>query len=134
MKLTVENVETVFKDCLFKDEEIVNGQPPADFVKVEGIVQTFGFHPGRLAAHRDDIKSMLEELPEPFQAKGGGGWSFLNACMTKDDVQWGEQRNVEQLLVLGIGSKLATILLPRDLWSVLPGGVPYFSVGEQPSA
>jgi hypothetical protein len=58
--------------------------------------------------------------------------SFLNACMTKDDNQWGEHQNMEQLLALGIAIGYARILLPRNMWSVLPGGVPYFSVGPKP--
>ena len=124
IKLTAENVWAVFRDCLFKDDE-----DTAQAVIAEGIMSKFGFHPERLAAHTGDIRSMLDCLSDDFQVSGGGGMSFLNACMTKDDNQWGEHQNMEQLLALGIAIGYARILLPRNMWSVLPGGVPYFSVG-----
>lgn len=88
----------------------------------------FGFHPGRLESHREQVKAMLAELDDSFQAKGGGGMSFLNACMTKDGEQWGEHRNMEQLFVLGIGLGLAKWLSDRSLWRAMPGGMPYVVV------
>lgn len=123
MKLTAENVETVFKDCLFGDAE-----DTSKAVVVEGVLNKFGFHPGRLATHKVEIKQLLDELPSDFRSDGGGGWSFLNACMTKDGVQWGEHRNIEQLLVLGIATNQAKMLMPRNMWRILPGCMPYFAV------
>lgn len=132
-QLTAANVTTIIEDCLFKDEELVNGQPPKDAVLVEGIVKNFGFHPGRLAEHKDEILELLHQLPNEFQdmgTGGGGGWSFLNACNTKDGVQWGEHNNMEELLCLGIATEQAEILMPREMWSAFPGGMPYFEVKE----
>lgn len=125
MNLTAENVSTVFMDCLFRDEE--NKSNP---VLAEAILSTFGFHPERLESHRNDIKELLAWLPTQFREGGndGGGWSFLNACMTREGDQWGEHRNIEQLLALGIATGQAKILMPRQMWSVFPGGMPYFSV------
>ncbi|MCK9460619.1 MAG: hypothetical protein M0R80_13355 [Proteobacteria bacterium] len=100
-------------------------------VFVEGVITNFKFHPGRLSNHREDIISMLNDLPEDFQKDKGGGWSFLNACVDRLGRQWGEHINIEQLLVLGIAIKYAKILLPRDMWNILPGGMPYFSVGDE---
>lgn len=129
MELTYDNVETVTKDCLYKAEEITDGQPPEDCVKVEGILHNMGFHPGRLESHREDVRSMLEQLPNEFRIDGpGGGWTFLNACNRKDGVQWGEHHQMEMLFCLGIGLGLAKWLLPRDTWAVLPGGMPYVSI------
>lgn len=124
-QLTSENVETIFMDCLFKDdEEVVNPQ------LVQGIMSQFGFHPDRLESHKADIKELLKELPDAFQANTGGGWSFLNACMTKHGDQWGEHRNIEQLMALGIASGQAKLNFPREMWDILPGGMPYFNVVE----
>lgn len=121
--LTAQNVEEILKDCLFKE-----GEDPSNAVKAEAVVSSFGFHPQRLAAHGPAIWEMLSQLPEQFKETGGGGWSFLNACMTQTGDQWGEHRNIDQLLALGIASKQARILFPREMWSALPGGMPYFVV------
>ena len=133
MELTTKNVETVFKDCLYTEEEITfeppNSKVPKGCVIVEGIVNTFGFHPERLASHKEDIRSMLADLPTEFRENSGGGWSFLNACIRQHDgEQWGEHRNMEQLFCLGIGLGMAKWLLPRNMWNVLPGEMPYVSI------
>lgn len=120
MKLTSENVTAVMKDCLFKDDESRDGA-----ILVPGIVRDFGLHPTRLESHREDILSMLQELDPAFYASVGGGWSFLNLPMRKDGSQWGEQANAEELYILAAGLKLAKFCLPREMWSALPGGVPY---------
>jgi hypothetical protein len=77
---------------------------------------------------------LLAELPAPFKADGpdsGGGWSFLNACVTKDGVQWTDlHRTVEALVVLGIAAGKVAWMLPRKIWSALPGGMPYFVVKD----
>lgn len=130
MKLTAENISTVLRDCLFRDEEIPTGNRiPENAIKVEGITMRFGFHPGRIEAHKEDIESLLMQLPHQFRASEGGGWSFLNACITDQDPprQWGEQVNVQELMVLGVAANLVSVM-PREMWHVLPGGVPYFTV------
>ena len=121
--LTAQNVEDVFKDCLFQE-----GEDTSKAVITECVMQKFGFHPQRLAAHKLEIREMLECLPSEFQPGNGGGSSFLNACMTNDGRQWGEHSNIEQLLALGIATKQAAILLPREAWRFLPGGMPYIGV------
>ena len=124
--LSAKNVESVFFDCLFRD-----GEDTSKAKIVEGIVRKFGFHPERLQQHRTDIAEMLGELPDEFQADKGGGWSFLNACMTKSGDLWGEHQNIEQLLVLGLATQQASLLMPREMWSAFPGGMPYFAVCAQ---
>ena len=129
MELTQKNVETVLKDCLYTDEEVSNGEVPKECVKVEGITVNFGFHPERLASHREDIRSMLADLATEFRENMGGGWSFLNACIRQHDgEQWGEHRDMEQLFCLGIGLGIAKWLLPKNMWDVLPNGMPYVSI------
>jgi len=126
--IDASKLEEAFRDCLFKDEEITGGQPPADAVLVEGIVNKFGFHPERLESHRQEIYDWLKQLPHPFRETEGGGWSFLKACDDAEGQQWGEHRNMEQLFCLGMGLGLAKSQLPRDLWAALPGGMPYYSI------
>jgi hypothetical protein len=126
MQLTVDNVTAIFSDCLFKADE-----PLDNFVKAEGLSMNCGFHPVRLESHRADVLSMLKELPDPFMQTEGGGWSFLNACMTKDGELWtGQHAIMEQLFVLGIGLNLCQWLTKRELWESLPGGMPYVVVLE----
>jgi len=81
--LTSEKVEAIFMDCLFRD-----GEDTSNHIAVEGVVHNVGFHPERLESHRAEIEAMLDELPEMFHEKSGGGWSFLNACNDKHDNQW----------------------------------------------
>lgn len=118
MELTGENVEKVFASCL---------DDTAD--EVEGIVGKARLN---VSGHEDEISSMLSQLPENFQHRKGGGWSFLNACNRADGEQWtGLHQTMEKLVMLGIASGQAAFLLPREMWDVLPGGVPYFSVGAK---
>lgn len=127
--LTSEQVTTVFMDCMFKQgEEHLHGTA----VKAPAIMATFRFHPERLESHKATIKAMLAELPDEFQAwSGGSGWSFLNGCIDKHGRQWtGEHQVMDQLFALGIGIGEVMCPVPRLLWDVLPGGMPYYVVGR----
>ena len=122
--LTPDHVESVFIDCLFKEGEDTSTQ-----IVAEGIVSSAGFNPERIEAHRQEILDMLAELPDEFKVNSGGGMSFLNACLDRHGNQWtGMHRTMEHLFQLGIATGKATYLLPRELWSALPGGMPYISV------
>ena len=123
MELTADNVETVFMDCLFD-----KGEDTSNAVIADGVLSKLGFNPNRLEKHKIEIKELLSNLPDSFKTSGGGGMSFLNACVDKNGEQWGEHRNIEQLLVLGVATKQAKVLLPREHWNNLPGGMPYFCV------
>lgn len=125
--LNSEKVEHIFIDCLFKDNE-----PKDKYVVSEGIMSTVGFHPERLEEHRVKIEEMLNELPDSFHQKIGGGMSFLNACMNKHGKQWGEHSNMEQLFQLGQAIGRVKCLMPRNMWSVMPGGIPYYVVLTEP--
>lgn len=132
--LTADRVSTVMRYCLFRKEECpADGSAPAGAVIIEGIKVGYGFHPGRLDEKRDEIALLLRELPEQFMA--GGGWSFLNACVDRSGTQWGEHVHVDALMSLGLAVGLVSLLVPRELWDTLPGGMPYFSVlGEADAA
>ena len=124
MNLSSENVEKVFVECLFKD-----GEDTTNHIKAEGVMAKIGFNPERIKLHKKDISDMLKELPEQFQKDTGGGWSFLNACNTKSGIQWtGLHQTIDKLLCLGLASETAKILMPREMWAMFPGGMPYFVV------
>lgn len=127
----------IMLDCLFLPEEMTTPDvPPEGAVIVSGITINVGFHPVRLESHRAEIATMILDLPTHFRNDGpeaGQGWSFLNLCMDRDGKQWtGMHSDCEALTVLSIGLGLAKFTVPRELWSVLPGGVPYivFDLGE----
>jgi len=113
----------VFKSCLFEDDEDTTSA-----VMAYGIITDAGFHPGRLDEKREIVKGWLDQLPDEFHVHTGGGMSFLNACMTKDGNHWGEHQSVELLFLLGMAMGYVTYPLPRELWDVLPGGMPYYTV------
>lgn len=123
--LNAAAVEEVFLSCLFRE-----GEDVSNAVQAEGVISTFGFHPERLNNSRTAIQALLAELPLPFREGEGGGWSFLQACETKNGDLWGEHRNIEQLMTLGLATGDVEYLMPREMWSALPGGVPYFVVKD----
>ena len=118
--LTPQAVEAIFADCLFKDNE-----DKTNYIAVEGIAHNFGFHPERLESHRAEIRELLDELPAEFKE----GWSFLMACNDKHGNQWtGLHLIMEQLFCLGMGLGMVNCLMPKEFWSDLPGGMPYYQV------
>lgn len=128
MDLTAQNVRDVVLDCLFDDDESTD-----DAVMTDGIMNPWAFHPERLESHREDVRSMLMQLHPTFRQSEGGGWSFLNGCMLgeNENLIWGEQPTVDQLFVLGQALELGEYTpRQRDLWPVLPGGVPYYVVKD----
>lgn len=126
MELTSDNVNSIFMDCLFEEDNEENRKKS---IVVEGIVSKFGLNPDAIKKHKKDIRSMLKQLPKEFQKNSGGGWSFLNACNREDGTQWtGFHIAMEQLVVLGIASGYVRYTLSREMWKILPGGVPYFCV------
>lgn len=125
--LTVEAVEALMKTCIAEAED------GAEIV--EGIVSTFALDPQALAENKPAIAALLRCLPDTFHEDHGGGWSFLNACTDKDERLWtGDQRVMEHLFVLGMGTGLVELQLPRELWKALPGGMPYFVVRAEAMA
>jgi hypothetical protein len=123
--LTKDAVIELMTACLFK-----GGESTDNAVIVEGIVSTYGFHPGRIAENTEAIRLLLAELPDEFHEGKGGGWTFLNACNDRHGNQWtGFHKVMEALFALGIAAgKAKWLLSSRSVWSELPGGMPYVTV------
>jgi len=127
-----ERVEFMFKDCLYAKEELTGSGFPIDedsMVEVKGILNSFGLNKHRVESHREEVTNCLDQLPDEFKKSGGGGWTFLNACNTKDGEQWtGLHQVMEQLVCLGIALGLVSYTLPREMWQIFPGDMPYIVV------
>lgn len=124
-------VDALLRGCLYSPEEVdglAEGETPAGCVIVEGIAGQICLHPDRLESVREKVTEWLRALPHTFRKNVGGGWSFLRGCLQENGIQWGEQRSVDQLFCLGQGLGLVSCQLPRELWSALPGGMPYYVI------
>lgn len=121
----VTRVQNILMDCFYKPEEVPGGATPADAIIVEGITARCGFHPGRIAQHKQEIIEIIELMPRTFFQGEGGGWSFLNLCMTAEGEQWGEHSDCEALVILGMAAGVCRFVMPREMWNDLPGAMPY---------
>lgn len=125
MELTSTNVHDVFLYCLFQEEE-----ERQNAVLVEGITINVGFHPFRLKEKLEDIRSLVSELPDIFMNDGGGGHTFLHLVTNKAGNVWANQQKAQELLLLGLASKLISYCMQREFWKLLPGGVPFIVVDK----
>jgi hypothetical protein len=126
MQLTGDNVRKVFLNCLF-DEGYTDKEVEERGKIVKSVMVHVGFDSAKVNKNKEHIIELLEQLPDNFRkSSGSGGWSFLEACMDKDNHQWGEHRSIDELLALGLAIDKIEFLAPREAWSALPGGLPYF--------
>lgn len=107
------------------------GNEPADLI-VMGITDRLAFKKENIERFRKDIEAMLMELPTDFRESSEvSGLSFLAATEDRHGVQWtGLQKYMEAVFVLGMAIGRVRTLLPRELWFVLPGGVPYYQITD----
>ena len=134
MELKPQAVLDAFAACA--EEHVPEYPQAADHqVWVLGIVHRSLFDKNRVEAQKPAIRAMLAELPDPFHADRGEGWSFLNACKDRHDRLWtGEHRTMETLFMLGIAAGYVRETLPYDMLPVLPGGVPYYTIDLKEAA
>lgn len=72
--------------------------------------------------------SLLYQLPNEFKKDNGGGYSFPYACIDIDGCQWGEHVDAERLIALGTAIGLVQCPIPREMWKILPMGLPYYII------
>lgn len=128
-------VNTIIKDCLYNDPNMTVDTLPEDAIRVEGIVRNFAFDPAKIESNKQKIQDLIDEMPSEFhKSGGGGGMSFLNLCLDKNGNQWGEHLTMEALVVLSIAAGLGEYSFPKDMWAILPGGVPYITLQDSQAA
>lgn len=126
MDLTIKNVHCVAQACLYADDKRAVAE--REGVRAEGILRTLVFDPEKVVSRKADIEALLRQLPKQFFQAGGGGWSFLNMCEDRRGKLWGQHPDMEILCCLGIAAGLGKWMLPREYWSAMPGGMPYYVV------
>jgi hypothetical protein len=129
-KPMAQQVHDIMMRVLYTNDEVAGldrekDEQPEGMVVVQGLVQDFGFHPERLMAEAENIRTILRKVvvDEFFEKLG---WSFVNLCADRDGNQWAEHPTMEALVALSVGLGWARCVLPRFFWPVLPGGVPYY--------
>jgi hypothetical protein len=128
MELTAKNVTAIAENCFFTEAELAAVEDREDLkpIKAPGITVSVGWHSQRIKENEANILDLLHQLPCGFQKDDpAGGLSFRAACETQKGIQWGEHRDVELLFLLGLGIDAVEYLVPREMWRVLPGGLPY---------
>lgn len=124
MKLNEENVESLVRSCLFKEEDNMTKEKLNDenSIIVKGINNNFAFKKEEIEKYKDKIAELVNELDDTFDE----GWTFLNMHYTKDKKIWtGFYYYMDSLLCLGLAVGVLEYCAPRDKWEVLPGGMPY---------
>lgn len=134
IELNPENVHKLFRDCIFKNEEVKDGAPISDFTYVNGISRPFAFNTERLNKNKPKIAALIDMLPLiplPQQLSDDEhlmsffSQSFSNLCDDKNGRQWtGDQATMELLMVLGIACGVIEYTYPREEWKKLTGKVP----------
>jgi hypothetical protein len=102
MKLTTANVTELLKACLVTPEELKDSS--ISQVHVQSVMGVFGLHQERLEAKREEVRDLLSQFNKYPQSQ-----PFQNLCMDKDFHQWGEHRNINELLALGMGLNLVEL-------------------------
>ncbi len=127
MNLDAGRVNEIFMSCLFKEAE-----DKSNYTVGQGVMNKCGFHPERLESYRQEVKELCSELPDEFHQGKGGGMSFLNACMDRHGNHWAEHPTIDMLFILANALGIASFCMPREMWGMLPGGMPYlvFKIGD----
>lgn len=127
--INYEQVRNIMCDCLF-------AEMPADDTKCIGIpsvTRLFALNPSKVELHRSEIFTILRELPLEFwDQKSGGkdGYTFMSLPFDRDGNQWGEQVNADELMTLGLATGYMRYMFPIEMWTMLPGKVPYLIISE----
>lgn len=127
MDINAKEVEQMFKESLM-DEGYKEGD---DVILVEGVHANVGFSPKNLEKYEEKVVEFLNDLDEKFFEGTGDGYSFLHVPFDKEGHQWGEQRDGDRLMMLGIALGYVEYLMPKMFWGMLPGSVPYYVIHKE---
>ena len=128
--ISANRVREIFMDSLLPTDHTDDTK----CISVYAVTSIFGLDPEKIENHRDEIRALMEELPNEFwdEPIGQNGYSFLKLPFTKDGEQWGEQQNAQELMFLGLASGYMQYLFSMDFWKALPGSVPYVTIHKEP--
>lgn len=128
--IDAKRVREIFVDSLLP----TNHTDDTKCISVYAITNVFCLDPEKVEKHRAEIYSLMEELPNEFWEEpiGQGGFSFIRLPSTKENEQWGEQMNAQELMVLGLASGYMQYLFGPKLWKFLPGAVPFVVIHKEP--
>lgn len=130
--INAQEVEDLFFACTWTEDEVARlGEDylTEKSLMLEGLTITAAFDPSKVELHEKRIAEILAELNPQFFPDGGGGSSFLQLPFTADDEQWGEHRNAEQLMLLGMAiNKVKYAINDRTIWAAMPGSLPYIII------
>lgn len=76
-------VKEIFKDCLYRPEEVEGREIPKGAIVVEGITFAAAFNPKYVARNKDKIGKILDDMDDAY----GTGCSFLYLCFNKEGEQ-----------------------------------------------
>lgn len=128
--LTDKNVNQIFNDCLFKEEELQDGKPTKDFSFAIGVATAIVFNTERLNEHKSEINNMINEL---YGIETGT--TFTNLCIKKDGTQWTSlHRTMDKLMILGFATGPLEIPcnIPREEWAnTFENGLPIVVKNEE---
>jgi len=101
--IDARRIRFICEDCL------LNAENPEVVVKTNW-GHKYIFDKNKIEKYTDEIYGFLKQLPKEFQSNDGGGWSTLNACVDKNQHEWGDQEDVDYLVALGIATENAALL------------------------
>lgn len=121
-----KRINELFKDCLFKNEELIDRKPIGDYIEVNGITLRAWLNPIRVEKHKNEVISILDEMHPLFKE----GWTFLNFCHDKNENLWtGNHSTMDELLCLGLATKTIEYCCDdREMWKLFPMGMPYIRI------
>jgi len=124
MKLIAENVTKIFLASIYGNEKS-NEQP----IIVQGVKTKVALKPSKIEQHKEDIISMVDQLPDAFKEDKGGGMPFLELCHDNDGNQWtGLHVIMDQLVVLGQAVDKISFLVERKYWLGISGAMQYLVI------
>lgn len=127
MRLTVENLDSVFQDCV-PDSDIEGS------IIGECYLSRFAFSEAKIQEHRAEIMAMLLQLPADFmESTLKGGCSVYSANVRADGTIWAKgSEDIERLFALGDAAKCVEALTTdRNVWLLLPNRQPMYCVMDQ---
>lgn len=122
-ELNESEVNRLFNACLCHDE--LKNLNDHDIIHVEGIHHSANLRTKRIEENYDDITLYLSQLPDKFKK----GWTFLEFGVNKKGDKWTSHfETAEKLLLLGIAAGRVEYINTRNVWEILPSGLPYVKI------